>query len=805
MAKIADGYLGLDPWKIIETGWSSERNDVSESIFSLGNEYSGVRGYFEEGCRAKSLLGSYFNGIYAEEKTEGSAYRGIVDKTHFMLNASDWLHTRISLGGEDLVPGETRISGFVRTLDMAKGTLERSYVWTARSGKSVKISFLRFLDMESPEYAWQRVSFTPVGFNGPVTVLLGVDFATAHGHKKKQLWKQERQEFFHTGSDARSAAVLARTATTGQLLWSGFSWASNRSATPERRSSDRFAGFLFELPLMDGEETVLIRRAVNVCDKKRSADADALWKRATALAASSGGRDGIPNADQSAGAGPLTPAGTAAGTALDLAAEFRLALERQEAYWARFWRRSDIRIEGDEANQQGIRFCLFQMQQTYHGLDPSNNIGAKGLTGEAYNGHAFWDTETYCLPFFLFSEPAAAKNLLEFRYSTLPQAKERAKMLDCRGACYPVATLNGEEACNLWQHASLQFQPGTAVAYGIEHYVRATGDDDFLFGHGAEMLVEISRFLLSRGAWNRDRTGFGFYAVMGPDEFHMMVNNNCYTNFMAKKTFELTLRTIERMKKERPGAHRELVAKTGFGASEAADISRAAEAMILLFDPETGLYEQHEGFFSLPHVDPDSIPVTDFPLYHNWSYDRIYRTDLIKQPDVLMFMFLYPGEFEGRVKRCNYDYYEPRTIHESSLSPSIHSVFAAELGMHAEAFRFFGFATRMDLDNYNRNTGEGLHTTSIAAAWVNIVYGFGGFRSDRETISFAPSLPAAWSRYEFSIVWRGAVISVSVTPEAATVSRKDGALFDVPFLLYGEEKVLSGEPVSVPLPAGKRG
>lgn len=770
MAKIADSYLKLDPWRILEEGWDQGRNMVSESVFSLGNEYMGVRGYFEEGCSAESLLGSYFNGVYEEESSPaGSSYKGIVQKTHFMVNSVDWLHTRISLDDEDLVPGVSSISDFTRTLDLRRGTVLREYTWHARGGKSLRVSFLRFVDMENPERGFQRISFTPLGFNGPVTVHIACNFNTVHAGRKKCFWKENRHEFFDSG-----AAILASTTTTAQTVFSGFTWSSNRAVTPERRSSPGTAGYLFELPLMDGEETVLEKKIFNHAEKGRSRDPDSAWKKGLA------------------------------GVALARDTPFSTSIAAQEKYWVDVWNRFDIRIEGDEKNQQGIRFCIFQMQQTYHGQDPSNNIGAKGLTGEAYNGHAFWDTETYCLPFYLFTNMKAAKNLLEYRYSTLQKAKARAKQLDCRGACYPVATLNGEEACNLWQHASLQFQPSTAVAYGIAHYARLSGDREFLFGHGAEMLVEISRFLESRGAWNQDRSGFGFYAVMGPDEFHMMVNNNCYTNLLAKKTFEFTFKTLDEMERARPDEYRELMTKTGFSTEEREALSLCAEKMIILYDDRTKLYEQHEGFFALPHIDVNSIPVREFPLYHHWSYDRIYRTDMIKQPDVLMFMFLYDRDFSLDVKRANYEYYEPRTIHESSLSPSIHSIFASELGKHDEAFNFFGFATRMDLDNYNRNTGEGLHTTSIAAAWVNIVYGFGGMRSDGEILSFAPSLPSQWKGYEFGIEYRGVRVFVSVKKTGVTLCVKDGP-GAVSVEVYGKRYELTSTPVCIDLPEGSRG
>ena len=273
-----------------------------------------------------------------------------------------------------------------------------------------------------------------------------------------------------------------------------------------------------------------------------------------------------------------------------------------------------------------------------------------------------------------------------------------------------------------------------------------------------------------------DKTGkFGFFCVMGPDEFQMMVNNNCYTNFMGKKTFEFTLEVINEMKINAPAKLAAVSQRLSLKSQEPENWKQMAEKMCILLDDETGIYEQHEGFFNLPHIDVDAIPVEQFPLYHSWSYDRIYRNDMIKQPDVLMFMFLYNQEFSLEAKRANYDYYEPRCIHESSLSPSIHSILAAELGEYEQAYEFFNFSTRLDLDNYNRNTSEGLHLTSIAAAWMNIVYGFAGMRSDGEILSFNPSMPLQWSEYSFKIIYHKSVLNVKINSR------------------YSEFKILKGE------------
>jgi len=734
MSKVAKKYLETHPWIIEEKGFHPGHSEVSESIFSLGNEFMGVRGYFEEGCSLDRFVGSFFNGIFEEEPINHPVnYNGFPRRFHFMLNSLDWLYTRISAGGETLDLGRSRFSGFVRSLDIREGILRRSFIWHSRQG-DIRITFERFLSMTRPNIGVQRISLESLGFSGKIEVKLGLDFSNQQHNRKKLFWNTVK-----SGHAGDLSAIMARTLKSGQKVFSAMRTSCSAKATCIKGIDGPIVFRKYSIIMKKGHQASLLRTVANFTDKKPLRD-EIFWNRSLAAA------------------GKLT------------AASHESLRAEHVGYWKKIWDEQDIEIEGDPENQQGVRFCIFQLHQTYHGVDPALNVSAKGLTGEEYHGHTWWDTETYCLPFYIFNNPLAARNLLEYRYLTLPQAKRRAIEKGCRGARYPMETIDGTEACSVWQHGDLEIHVPVAVAYGIWHYSHLTGDRDFLYGHGVEMLAEICRYYASRGGWSQKTGEYGFWCVMGPDEFHMMVNNNCYTNFMVKKAFEYTVSVLDEMKKREPSRFNAITRKLKLGKDETKDWLKMARRMRIPQDRKTGVYEQHDAYFDMPHLDVASIRPEEFPLYRNWSYYKLFRTDMIKQPDAMLIQYFYSHEFSDKVKKANYAFYEPRCSHESSLSPGVHSIMAAELGMHDKAYSYWGHAARLDLDNYNNNTGEGLHTTSMAAAWMNVVYGFGGLRTDGGCLSFRPSLPAKWKCFRFSLRYHGRIIDVRIDSDSVKLS-----------------------------------
>lgn len=752
MGKYADRYFHVRPWQIVEEGFDPDYGEVAESVFSLGNEYTGLRGYFDEGYSGPRLQGSYLNGVYERRPLPKSGYKGMLPFTEFMVNTIDWVYTRIQCNGQSLDLATSTFRDFRRCLDLKTGVLSRSFLWQVDESTQVWIAFERFTSMDREQLVGQKITFRCICGTAQLHIRAGLDATCPHVSQNRSLLRCLTQT-----SEANTVTLMAETEITRQKIYAAARFCGI-TGTPAPEATG-IAAMDFTLNLAEGQESTLERTAALLSARDPQEEAS-LPERIRQI------QEDLSSATYS---------------------ELKEASQR---WWHQQWEVSDIIIDGDEENQQGIRFCIFQLHQTLHTAKYGAVFGAKGLTGEAYNGNTFWDSEVCCLPFYLYNNPEAAKSFLKFRYDTLPQAMERAAALDCKGAFYPIATISGRECCDLWQHASLQLQASTGVAYGLWNYVQQTGDTEFLYEYGAKMLVQISRMLASRGDFDPVTGQYGYYCVMGPDEFQMMVHHNAYTNLLGKKTLTFTLETLARM----PQDQRDALDVTG---EELDDWRNKAEKMYIPYDEETKLFEQHMGFFHLPHRDIASIPATEFPLYSHWSYERIYRNDMVKQPDVLMFFLLYGSDFTKEQLEANFDYYEPRCIHESSLSPAIHSILACRLGRLKKAEDYFAFATRMDLDNYNRNTREGLHTTSIAGAWMNIVCGFGGLCRNEAKLSLSPVIPAGWQGYCFHFQDHSSVVRVSVTQDTVTLTLTQGTQWQG--YLYQHPVCLTQESQTFPL------
>jgi maltose phosphorylase len=436
--------------------------------------------------------------------------------------------------------------------------------------------------------------------------------------------------------------------------------------------------------------------------------------------------------------------------------------------WASLWENADITIDGDIAAQQGIRFNIFQLHQTYSGRDPRLNIGPKGFTGEKYGGSTYWDTEAYCIPFYLGrSDASISKQLLRYRYNQLDKAIENAEKLGFTNgaALYPMVTMNGEECHNEWEITFEEIHRNGAIAFAVFQYGLYTGDLSYLNEGGAEVLLGISRFWSQRIHWSDAKKQYVMHGVTGPNEYENNVNNNWYTNYISNWCMKYTAEVIQHISDTDKNYYKDFCTKTKFNAEELVRWKDITDNMFFPTDENLGIFLQQEGYLDKEQILAAELPANQRPINQHWSWDRILRSCFIKQADVLQGMFLFEDHFDTETLKRNFDFYEPRTVHESSLSPCIHVIQATKLGYEEKAYELYLRTSRLDLDDYNKEVHEGLHITSMAGTWMSVVMGFGGLRIKKDTLSFAPMLPKNWSGFSFLVRYRDAIISVRVNKE----------------------------------------
>jgi len=481
---------------------------------------------------------------------------------------------------------------------------------------------------------------------------------------------------------------------------------------------------------------------------------------------------------------------------------FQDLLDHQQIILEKFWGRSDVQIEGypDRQHrapemQQALRFNLFQIFQAAARAEDTG-IPAKGLTGQAYDGHYFWDSEVYVLPFLTYTSPRLAKNQLEFRYRMLDKAKARAQELHEKGAKFPWRTINGEEASAFYAAGTAAYHINADIMYALQKYGEVTGDEEFLNDAGVEMLVETARLWYGHGFFSPRAGGkFCIHGVTGPDEYTTVVDNNTYTNLMAQNNLSYAAAAAEALHKRAPERYKALAEKIGLHAQEIKDWQRAAEQMYIPFDEKLGINPQDDNFLDKQEWDFINTPRDQYPLLLHFHPLEIYRRQVIKQADVVLALFLLGHKFSQEQKQRNFDYYDPLTTGDSSLSVGIQSILAAEIGLLDKALAYAHYAVLMDLRDVDGNVRDGCHIASMGASWMVLVYGFGGMRDHDGALSFNPKLPQAIKRLHFPLTFRGQVLEVNMEQEAVTYLLRDGS--ELAITHQGKEIRLSvGEPVT---------
>jgi maltose phosphorylase len=448
-------------------------------------------------------------------------------------------------------------------------------------------------------------------------------------------------------------------------------------------------------------------------------------------------------------------------------------LENQKQAWSKIWEMSDITIDGDVKAQQGIRFNIFQLNQTYLGKDSRLNIGPKGFTGEKYGGSTYWDTEAYCIPFYMATKNHnVARNLLTYRYNQLDKAIENATKLGFSNgaALYPMVTMNGEECHNEWEITFEEIHRNGAIAFAIFNYHRFTGDYSYIPEKGLEVLIGIARFWHQRATFSTNKNQYVILGVTGPNEYENNVNNNFYTNFIAKWCLDYTFEQIKKVALEYPSDHRRISEKVKISDSELQSWKKVADNMYFPFSEEHDVYLQQDGFLDKELVKVADLDKSQRPINQKWSWDRILRSPYIKQADVLQCFYFFENAFSKQELQRNFEFYEAFTVHESSLSPCVHSIQAAVLDKMDMAYTFYLRTSRLDLDDYNKEVEEGCHITSMAGTWMSIVEGFGGMRVKDNTLHFAPKIPKEWKGYSFKINFRNQILKIAIDTEKTQFS-----------------------------------
>lgn len=737
----------IDEWKIIQDKIEFEENRLAESIMSLGNGYMGMRGNYEESYSKDSHRGSYIAGVWYPDKTRVGWWKnGYPEYFGKVPNSVNYIGIKVFIDDKELDLATCEVKDFYRELDMKNGVLTRKFIANI-DNKEIEVNIVRFLSISRKELAVIKYDVKALNFDGKIKFVPYLDSNVVNEDSNYE-------EEFWTGVDSYSnnleGSVVAST-KENNFNTPVFTIAANMNIKVNgnidninHSNSNRYSENEIEMNISKGE-IVGIEKYITIVST-RDYEKSQLIKESKKIL------------DEETIKGYET-----------------LYKEHCEA-WNKRWETADIKIDGDILAQQGIRYNLFQLFSTYYGEDSRLNIGPKGFTGEKYGGATYWDTEAYCLPVYLgVTDKQVSKNLLEYRYNQLEPAKTQAKKLGLEGALYPMVTFNGEECHNEWEITFEEIHRNGTIVYAIYNYTNYTGDYSYIKEKGIDVIVEVARFWASRVHLSTRKDKYMIHGVTGPNEYDNNVNNNWYTNYIAKWCLEYAVENIEKLKLE----NIEAITRNNVDNEEINKWSKIAQNMYLPYDEDLDIIVQHDDFLDKEFIKVKDLPKENLPLNQKWSWDKILRSCYIKQADVLQGIYYFGDKFTKEQKKKNFDFYEPYTVHESSLSPSIYSIIASEIDNLEKAYELYSRTARLDLDNYNNDTEDGLHITSMSGAWLAIVQGFAGMRTYNGKLSFSPKLPKGWIGYSFNINYRENNIRISVTQDNIKIENLSGESFEV--------------------------
>ena len=752
-----------------ERQFSLDEDQLSrqETLFHNANGYLGVRGTLEEGTRFKTMRGMYINGFYdIVPMKQAEKLYGLTEDKEAMLNAADTQTLLITADGEEFSLFTGTVESIERVLNMDEGITERTVVWSSPLGKRLRLVFRRMASFNMPHLFTQECEITALNFSGSLKIE-SWQKALVFNYADTDDPRLAADNTCHLRSAGRETAgdvnlLLAKTLHTGLTVCTAAAHDMNVPFKGEWEydADSHSAVWRAECRAAEGETVRLIKYTV-VTDSIRCAD----------------------------------PAEAAVNDMKKARGRLEELYQQQKEYLADFWSRAGMEILGCEDDNIAMQFNMYQLLQSA-GRDGRSSIAAKGLSGEGYEGHYFWDTEMYMFPFFLLTSPEIAKQLLIYRYDIMPSARDNARLLGHKsGILYPWRTITGKECSGYFPSGTAQYHINGDIAYAVTEYWMGTRDERFMREYGAEMLLETARLWMDVGSWYHGR--FEINDVTGPDEYTCIVNNNFYTNACAQYNLRWAVRAAELLKGwEGYAAWAERLCLTD---GELDRMKQAADAMYLPYDEELGINPQDDSFLKKPVWNIAETPKENYPLLMHYHPLHLYRYQVCKQADTVLAYFIFPWTASREVMSRSFEYYEKVTTHDSSLSTCIFSIVASRLGMTEKAERYFGDSLRADLINAHHNTRDGIHTANMGGNYMAAVNGFAGLQIGEDGFSLNPWLPSRWTGYRFRFSWQNRLFSFAVSPDqcALTLIRGEAAAAQICGKKYTFTR--PGETVCVPL------
>ncbi|MCC0673604.1 glycoside hydrolase family 65 protein [Clostridioides sp. ES-S-0145-01] len=749
-------FDNINEWKVIQDKIEIKENRLAESIMSIGNGYMGMRGNYEERYSGDSHRGSYIAGVWFPDKTRVGWWKnGYPEYFGKIPNSVNYIGIRIFIDGVELDLEKCNVENFYRELDMKNGILKRKFTVNI-NGKKFEANITRFLSVSVKELAVIKYDIKALNSSAKIKFIPYLD---SNIKNEDSNYEEEFWNAVSSSSSEYRGNILSRTKentfktpifTVGATMH-----IKTRGKVDDISylSTDNYCENSITMDVLENE-TIGIEKYVTITSTRDYSENELLKKC-----------DDILN--------------------IEISKEYEEILNEHTKLWNKRWESADIKIEGDKSSQQGIRYNLFQLFSTYYGEDSRLNIGPKGFTGEKYGGATYWDTEAYCLPVYLgVADKSVARNLLVYRYNQLKQAKDNAKKLGLKGALYPMVTFDGVECHNEWEITFEEIHRNGSIVYAIYNYTNYTGDFGYIKEKGIDVIVEVARFWASRVHLSTRKDLYMIHGVTGPNEYENNINNNWYTNYIAKWCLEYAVENVLKLKKE----YSECVERNNLSLEEIEIWRIISNKMYLPYDEDLQIIVQNDNFLDKEFIEVKDLPKENLPLNQKWSWDKILRSCFIKQADVLQGIYYFGNRFTKEEKKRNFDFYEKYTVHESSLSSSVYSIIASEVDDLKKAYELYSRTARLDLDNYNNDTNDGLHITSMSGSWLSIIHGFAGMRTWNETLSFEPKLPQEWNNYSFNINYRDNNIHVDVYSNLIKIENLKGK--PIKIIVYGEEYVL---------------